>query len=66
MSNQEGIEFEKVIDPDIRGNGNYALVEIKASSAKKFGAKRAITPLKDITKEKLNEAAEGSNGKGTY
>jgi len=57
----ENIQIEKVLDPNVRGNGNYALVEVKNSSAKKLGAKKAITPLKDITSDKINEAKEGKH-----
>ena len=58
-SSNNDIDFEKVLDPNIRGHGNYALLELNERSAQKVGVKRVITPLKNITRDRSRLASEG-------
>lgn len=53
------VDFDTVINPNIGGNGNYAIVKLTETSAKKIGTDKAITPLKRLKREDQDSACRG-------
>ena len=58
-SQEPEVTIKKVIDPNVRGHGNYAFVELSDKSAQKIGSKKAVTPLKMIPLDKVQQASGG-------
>ena len=54
------VDFDTVINPNIGGNGNYAIVKLTQTSAKKIGTDKAITPLKRLKREDQDSACRGN------